>query len=738
MFTNLRRLSPLTIVLLYILVSGLWVVCSDRAVVLVAPAFSDTVWLQTLKGWLFITFTGAMLYVLLHMMANRILERETANMESQRMLSTLMSNLPGMVYRCQNDPNWTMEFVSEGGLALTGYEPSEIVSGAVTYESVIHAEDRARVRETVHEAISAKTPYQATYRIVTAGGETRWVWEQGEGVWDSAGELEALEGFVADITVRKNAEAEVKRKERYYRSLIENAQDVIVVLSSDMHIQDISPGVKRMFGYEPEELMGAMALDFIHGDDRPTAARLLSEAAAEPGVARSFEHRTLCKDGSWRTAETKGKAIVDDGKIILILNMRDMTERIAVESTNQRLAAVVEYSADAVMITDTSGVIQYVNPAFEKVTGYSEEEALGQTPRLMKSGCHDPAFYMEMWNVLGQGEVWMGQITNRHKDGHLIEERVSIAPIKGRDGMVEYYVAIKRDVTQINRLEAQIRQSQKLEAIGNLAGGIAHDFNNILSAILGYSEMALGEADPESNIAEDIREVITAGTRAKQLVQQILMFSREAEVDKHPIQLQSVVKETLKLLRATLPTTMDFVVDLDNHCENVYADPTQMHQVLMNLCTNAYYAMREKGGVLRIQLRAINLDEISVQQHVGLHPGRHVCLTVSDTGHGMTREVMERIFEPFFSTKKHEGTGLGLSTVHGIVRSHNGAITVYSDPGHGTSFNVYLPCVVRQIGQENATVEALPQGAGEHVLFVDDEEVLVRLGKQLLERMGYR
>ena len=738
LFSDLRKISPLSIALGYVLAAGLWIVVSDRVILLLASTAADAAWLQTFKGWFFVAFTGSILYLLLHRMCHHVHEQNTAFTENQRMVSTLMGNLPGMVYRCQNDRDWPVEYVSKGVLALTGHAPETFMSGDLTYERIIHPDDKEKVWTTVQEGVSNKRPFQITYRIVTATGETRWVWEQGEGVWNDSGDLEALEGFVTDITALRQAEAALAHNERYYRSLIDNAQDLIIVLNSDATIRDISPVSERMLGYTPEEVIGRSALEFVHSEDQAIAMQLIAEMVATPGEARSLEHRTMRKDGTWRSVETKGEALVDSEDAIIILNMRDMTERIAVESTNRRLAAAVEQSADAVMITNPAGRIEYVNPAFEKVTGYTAEEALGETPRLMKSGCHEPAFYMEMWNVIRQGENWTGQITNRHKDGHLIEERVSIAPIKGRDGAVEYFVAVKRDITQINRMEAQIRQSQKLEAIGTLAGGIAHDFNNILAAILGFSEMALNEVGREGEVAEDIREVITAGTRAKELVQQILTFSREAEVDKQPVQLQAIIKETVKLLGATLPSTISIVEKSEADCENVYADPSQMHQVLMNLCTNAYHAMREKGGVLKIQLCGVDIDEVSVQQHADLQPGHYARLTVSDTGHGMTREVLERIFEPFFSTKKHEGTGLGLSTVHGIVRSHNGAISVYSEPGRGTTINVYLPHVVRQADQKVPDERAETEGAGEHILFVDDEEVLVRLAKQLLERMGYR
>jgi CheY-like chemotaxis protein len=275
-----------------------------------------------------------------------------------------------------------------------------------------------------------------------------------------------------------------------------------------------------------------------------------------------------------------------------------------------------------------------------------------------------------------------------------------------------------------------------MESIGTLAGGIAHDFNNILSAIMGYTELALDDIERDSQLYTNLQEVFRAGKRAKDLVQQILAFSRQSEQGRKPVQVKHIINEALKLLRSSLPTTIEVRRDIRSDALAM-ADPTQIHQILMNLCTNADHAMREKGGVLEVKLEDVELDADFTAAHPNIKPGAYINLTVSDTGHGIPPGVLERIFDPFFTTKEiGEGTGMGLSVVHGIVGSYGGAITAYSEPGQGSTFKVYLPIIERRKEPEIRTEESISTGS-ERILFVDDESVLVDMGKQILESLGY-
>jgi nitrogen-specific signal transduction histidine kinase/ActR/RegA family two-component response regulator len=298
------------------------------------------------------------------------------------------------------------------------------------------------------------------------------------------------------------------------------------------------------------------------------------------------------------------------------------------------------------------------------------------------------------------------------------------------------FVSVNRDVTQEKVLEAQLQQAHRMQSIGTLAGGIAHDFNNILSAIIGYTELTVDYLEKGSLPYDNLLEVLEAGNRAKDLINQILTFSRQSDQDLKPLQLKLIVNDALKLIRATLPSSIAIRTNLKSDAA-IFGDQIKIHQILMNLCTNASHAMQEKGGVMSVSLSEVEIDTGFIVKHFDIKPGSYLKLSVSDTGHGMPPSLMEHIFDPFFTTKeKGQGTGMGLSVVHGIVKSHNGTIHAYSEPGEGSTFNVYLPVIERQLEQKIRAEKPIPTGT-EHILFVDDEESLINMGKQLLISLGY-
>jgi signal transduction histidine kinase/CheY-like chemotaxis protein len=326
----------------------------------------------------------------------------------------------------------------------------------------------------------------------------------------------------------------------------------------------------------------------------------------------------------------------------------------------------------------------------------------------------------------------------RKRDGQSLELDVTFAPIRDESGAVINYLAVERDVTQEVRLEQHLRQLQKAEALGTLAGGIAHDFNNILNPIFINTELVLLDAPENSPMRQPLQLVLEAAERGKGLVKQIITFSRQKEYEAKPLKVGPLVKEALKFLRASLPSTVEIRAKIASETGFILADPSQVHQVVMNLCSNAAYAMREKGGMLEVGLAEVEVDEDMVRLHPNLEPGPYLRLTVSDTGVGMPREVMERVFDPFFTTKKPgEGSGMGLSVVQGIVRKANGAVTVYSEVGKGSTFNVFFPRVEGEESSLKKSSEPLPAGR-ERVLLVDDEEVQVQSARNMLERLGYK
>jgi PAS domain S-box-containing protein len=398
------------------------------------------------------------------------------------------------------------------------------------------------------------------------------------------------------------------------------------------------------------------------------------------------------------------------------------------QESEEKYRSMMESMKDAVYICSSEFRIEYMNPVMISRIGH---DARGEI-------CHKAIYDSDekcSWCVfdrIQEGEHVEYELENP-KDNR--NYSITNSPIRhSRESISK--LTIVRDITEKKVIEAQLLQARKMGSIGTLAGGIAHDFNNILSGIMGYTELALDCVERESLLYKNLQEVFRAGMRARDLVRQILTFSRQTGQDRKPIQVKHIVNEALKFLRASLPTSTEVRRNIQSDAL-VLADPTQIHQVLMNLCTNADHAMREKGGVLEVKLEEVELDADFTALQPDMKPGAYLNLTVSDTGNGMTPDVLEKIFDPFFTTKETgEGTGMGLSVVHGIVGSYGGAITAYSEPGKGSTFKVYLPIIEMRKEAHIGPEESIPTGS-ERILFVDDESVLVNMGKQIFESLGY-
>lgn len=416
----------------------------------------------------------------------------------------------------------------------------------------------------------------------------------------------------------------------------------------------------------------------------------------------------------------------------------DRRERRAADAELQLLKAALCAAADAVVITDRHGTIEWINPAFTTIAGYSAEEAVGRNPRdLVKSGVHGRSFYQGIWNTILAGQVWRGEITNRHRDGRLYPEDLAITPVVDASGEIMHFVAMKRDLTVEKQRQAQLLQAQKMETVGQLAAGIAHDFNNLTTVITGTAEMEMLRLPACDPAWTGFESILKAGARASAVTRQLLAFSRHQILRPELLDLSAVVTDMKEMLSRLLGEDITMTVISPQAMGCVRADRGQMEQTIMNLAVNARDAM-PAGGTLTIEIAEVELDEAEAATHVSLHPGPHVMLAVSDTGVGIDKETLSRIFEPFFTTKDPgKGTGLGLSVVCGVVQESKGSILVASEPGKGSTFKVYLPRV--------HGVQAAPQpppaqttvGGTETILIVEDDKTLRRLASRILQMAGY-
>jgi PAS domain S-box-containing protein len=550
-----------------------------------------------------------------------------------------------------------------------------------------------------------------------------------------------------DITERKRTEEALRKSEEHYKE----AQQIahighweLDIINNELFWSEES---YKIFEMDPEKPAPSyqLFLVHIHPDDRDRVAKAYTDSVINK-KPYNIIHRILLDGERVKYVQERCRTEYNEAgeAVRSIGTVQDITEQQHAEETRILLGTAIEQTEDCIVVTDVYGNIQYVNPSFERNTGYSSEEVVGKNPRILKSGRQDPDFYQKMWVTLSSGEVWKGHLINRKKDGSLFEEEATISPIFDNNGEISNYVAVKRDVTEVLDIEKKLQQSQKMEAIGTLAGGIAHDFNNLLTIILGYTDMVREEAGPESAISPLLDAVTQAGTRAVEMVQQILTFSRQIDDERGPLQIHLLVKETLKLLRSTLPSTIEVKQDIDPECGFVESEAGKINQLVMNLCTNAYHAMRKSGGVLTVTLHPIRVDfdDEILNEIFDFIPGDYVELVVKDTGLGIDRTIIDKIFDPYFSTKElGDGTGLGLAVVHGVVKSHGGHIRVVSEPGEGTEFHVYLPQMTENdlLEAEERPAEEFsgPLRGNERILVVDDENMLATLEKMLLESLGY-
>lgn len=551
-----------------------------------------------------------------------------------------------------------------------------------------------------------------------------------------------------DITERKQAEIALKESENKYRHLYETMPQGVLIQDAQGKILEANGAAVEILGLTEDQLFGRTAYDprwqLIHEDGSPfQPSEMASNIALRTGksvrditcgiyVPEIEEYRWILVGSSPQFKDDESKP----NKIMTVFT--DITKRKQTEEEISKLSTAVMQSPSLIVITDLRGKIEYINPQFTKITGYSQQEAIGQQASIVKSRKQPESAYKKLWESILGGDTWSGRFINRRKDGSEYTEEAIIFPIKNNSNKIIKLCKIGNDISHELALEEQLRRSQKLETIGTLAGGIAHDFNNMLTPILGYVDMALHNLENSNPLYHNLKQVLNASIRAKDLVEQILLFSKQSEKKHQPLALHSLVKEVLKLMRPSIPTTIKIQQHIDANCKQVLADASQIHQVLVNLCTNAWHSMEDKGGELIIELQQVFLDTNALQLHPMLTEGEYARLSVIDSGHGIEEPTIERIFEPFFTTKTvDKGTGLGLSVVHGIVRSHKGDIQVKSSPGRGSVFHVYLPVLNDVVKKSEGKTKKIDRGH-ESILVVDDDVFVAKLVKSMLEKLGYK
>ena len=634
------------------------------------------------------------------------------------------------------DPDYRITFWNDGAREIYGWRDDEVLGRAAQeflgtqFPEPLKSIQARFLKEGHWEGELVRTRKDGRRIIV----ESRWAVLPGKNKRKPGAILE----ISRDVTERRRIEDALKSASSYTRGLIEASLDPLVTISSEGKITDVNRATEIATGVPRARLIGT---DFSTYFTEPEQARAGYQEVFLKGEVRDYP--LAIRHTSGAVTEVLYNAAVykdESGNVVgVFAAARDITALKAAEQARQRLATAVEQLADGIAIMDLAGRILSANPAFRDHHVHGPREIIGRSlEEILQIDGRDRDIVNTMTQSLESGKTWNWHVTRRAPENQVREINLSVSPIRDGAGRLIHSIAVSRDVTQEVQLQERIRQWQKMEALGTLAGGIAHDFNNILVPILINTELVLNEENEDAPAARRLSQVLEAARRGKDMVRQIIAFSQQKEQDRKPIEIVPVIQEALKLLRISMPKNIGIVERIKTGPAVVVADPTQIQQVLMNLGYNAAHAMRDKGGLLEVALSETSFDAKMAAQFLDIRPGTYVRLSVTDSGQGIPPEIMARIFEPFFTTKKQgEGTGMGLAVVHGIVKSHSGAIAVTSEVGKGTEFVVYLPRVSGEAAKTEEGRGPYPKGT-ERVIFVDDEDIQVRAMTKLLEHLGYR
>ncbi len=546
-----------------------------------------------------------------------------------------------------------------------------------------------------------------------------------------------------DITELRRAEQSLRDQEYRFETVIESSLDGIIAAGEQGEIILFNQSAEELFGYSRAEVIGEPVKMLLREETaqvhQDRLEMFLTKGVGKCGhIGKRSERVFKRKDGSTFEAEVAMSGGRVGEKRLITITVHDITERRQAEGEISKLSEVVKQTADVIFITDRSGVIEFVNPAFEKVTGFSRAEAVGKTPSILRSGLTDPKEYEELWRTIMSGRDFHNIVINKKKSGELYYYDQTITPLKDDAGNITHFISTGRDISDRRSLEEQLRQSQKMEAIGRLAGGVAHDFNNLLTVITGNVELILMSLDPHDPLREELEQVQSAADRAADLTRQLLAFSRKQKLELKVLDLNRIITGIDKMLQRIIGEDIKLVTLPGKGLWKVKVDAGQVEQVIVNLATNARDAM-PNGGNLIIETQNVELDEGYVEHMPGIRAGRYVMLAITDTGAGMTPEVKRQVFDPFFTTKETgRGTGLGLSTVYGIVKQCSGYIYLYSEPNEGTTFKIYLPVATGAEEEivERPVAEGMPRGS-ETVMVVEDEAGVRQMAVRILSRLGY-
>ncbi len=669
-------------------------------------------------------------------------EAEGAARQAAALLRNLGHQVPGALYQFQLFPDGRSRFpfASEAMAEIFEVTPEEVFEDASIVFGRVHQDDLERVQALIAHSAQTLETWQCDYRVVLPARGVRWLaakarperLEDGSILWH---------GFVTDSTAQELAREALRESEERFRIQIEHAPEAIVVYDTDANrFLDANRNAEQLLGWSRDELLHRSILDVspeTQPDGRPSPDAgfgYLSRAMA--GETPVFEWTHRHSSGREIQCEVRLAALPFHGRLLVRGSMSDISKRKQQLDALMKLESAIESSLNGLAMADLAGRLTYVNRAFLDLWGYRDEsEVLGREVSTFWQRREVPSNVVE---ILRSDGAWSGELTAPHTDGSTRVMRVNASMFRDSAGVPAGMLASFADVTEEKRLQSQLLQAQKMESVGRLAGGIAHDFNNLLTVMKGYLELSISSLKSDSAVRQDLMAIDHAADSAAALTQQLLAFSRKQIISPVPLNLNDVVRRVHSMLQRILGEDIALHIATDEALAQVHFDPGQAEQILVNLAANARDAMPE-GGQLTLETSNVSVDEDYISRHPESAVGDYVLLAVSDTGVGMSAETREHAFEPFFTTKDvGRGTGLGLAMIHGAVMQNGGRVEVYSEPGHGTSFKIYLPAVREAKPSVEPPIAISPPHGTESIVLVEDDATVRTLAVRLLTRLGYR
>lgn len=656
-------------------------------------------------------------------------------------MARVAESVPGAIFSFLQRPDGTCSFPYSNAAIeqIFGLSREALAADGSKIFERMHPEDLPTVRNYIEACQDKLEMWSGEFRVHHPGKGEIWVDGRAIPVKLQDGSI-LWNGFLQDSTEHRLTAEIAKSGEARLSAIIHSALSGVITVDELHNIILFNPAAEQMFGYTEAEALGHPLDDLIPARYRAAHKGHIRKFGATEIAGRQMGQREgiygIRRTGEEFPVEASISHVEFNGKKVYTVILRDVTEEKKAEEELKQQASLLDLAP--VMVRDLENHIMFWSRGAEKLYGFTREEALGRiSHQLLRTEGPLPMSYLDQ--IVRDTGVWEGELMQRTQEGSSVYVASQWVLYRDSRGQPIRILEVNADVTARRHVEELQTRSQKLEALGTLAGGIAHDFNNILLAIHGNVNLAMADVPDEHPVQQSLKEIQKAGTRASELVKRILGFSRPQEQRKQVVQLQPVIEEALKLMRATLPARIQFETHFAPEVPPAKADAGQIHQVIVNLATNAAHAIGQNNGTIKVRLDAVNVTPDDVRLAANLHEGRYVRLFVSDDGCGMDRATLNRIFDPFFTTKKQgEGTGLGLSVVHGIVSSHSGAIAVTSHIGEGTAFHIYFPAAEGKPEERQDAEQQSPQHRSEHVLYVDDEEALVFLATRLLQRQGYQ